>query len=83
MAGGEPLNRTRTGVLQIPDRRRLADELFELTGVGPGGVFGAARDKGPLTGDESVAGLAGGGGVDAGAVLELGERLLAVAGHDG
>ena len=32
--------------------------------------------------DHPVAGLAGGRGVDAGAVLELGERLLAIAGHD-
>jgi hypothetical protein len=69
--------------------RGLGNELFELAGLGTRLVFGPALDEDPLTrdrvaGDHPVAGLAARGRVDAGAVLKLGERLLALAtAHDG
>jgi hypothetical protein len=87
IAGGEPLDRAWAGVMWIADGRGLGDEPLELASLGAGRLFGAALDEDPLTrdrvgSDDPVTGLGGGGGVDAGAVLELGQRLLAVAGHD-
>jgi hypothetical protein len=87
-AAGEPLHRPRPRILRVTDRGGQRDELFELTSLGPRRVFGSALDEDPLTrdrigGHDPVAGLARRGGVDAGAVLELGERLLAIpTGHD-
>jgi hypothetical protein len=72
----------------VADGGGLGDELLQLTSLRPGRVFGAALDEDALARhgigrNDAVAGFALGGGVDAGAVLELGERLLAVAaGHD-
>jgi hypothetical protein len=87
VAGGESLYRAWAGVMWIADGRGLGDEPFELAGLGACRLFGAALDEDPLTrdhvgSDDPVTGLGGGGGVDARAVLELGQRLLAVAGHD-
>ncbi|HET6753039.1 MAG TPA: hypothetical protein VFH23_03685 [Jiangellaceae bacterium] len=87
VAGGEPFHRPWPRIVRVADGCGLRNELLELTGLRTGLVLGAALDEDPLArhgigGDHPVAGLAGRGRVDAGAVLELSERLLAVAGHD-
>jgi hypothetical protein len=85
---GETLHCTGARVGGIADGGALGDDLLQLPGLGPGLFLGAALGEDPLAGhrvvgNHPVAGLAGGGGVDAGAVLELGERLLAIpTGHD-